>query len=138
MYSIFSQDWANALHDVINSDAHYRQVGKSWVGTVAMVMTEPDPAAGFPDGAAVELDLTQGVCNRVSICAPAEVVSGTALGAPLAVWREIVEQNHDPMIAVAKGKVKLLAGSLGLLMLHARAANALVACARRVPTTWSR
>jgi putative sterol carrier protein len=138
MHIIFTQSWADALREIINADEHYRQVGKSWVGKVSMVMSPAAPEAGFPDGAAIELDLTQGVCNSAAVCAPNEVVSGTAMGAPLEVWREIVEQNLDPMMAVARGKVKLLSGSLGLLMLHARAANALVACSRRVPTAWQR
>jgi putative sterol carrier protein len=138
MHIAFTQPWADALHEIINADEHYAQVGKSWVGSVAMVMTPPAPAVGFPDGGAIELDLAQGRCHGARACLPPDVVSGTSLGATLEVWRELVEQNQDPMIAVARGKVKLLAGSLGMLMLHARAANALVACSRKVPTLWTR
>jgi hypothetical protein len=39
---------------------------------------------------------------------------------------------------VARGKVKLTKGSLGTLMMNAKGAKALVACAQEIDTLWPR
>ncbi len=129
----FSSAWADALLTAINGDAVYRDAGKGWTNPVALVV---EPGAAVPHGAAVQVDLRAGECLRSEEVAIDAVSAPFVLSADLATWMEIVHGATDPLMAVARGKVKLIRGSLGTLMLHAKGAKALVACARHVDTLW--
>jgi putative sterol carrier protein len=129
----FSAAWARAFQAVINGDAEYGAAGQKWTNPVALIVL-PEP--GVPDGAAVQLDLRAGSCLSAEALAPAAVTAPFVLTSDLASWIDVVSGNTDPLLAVARGKLKLTSGSLGTLMLHAKAAKALVACAQRVDTEW--
>jgi putative sterol carrier protein len=129
----FSEAWAAAFRAAVNNDAAYRDAAKGWTNPVAMVIDEDaGPAAGM----AVQVDLKAGTCLS-AVALSAEAVSAPfVLSADLATWKEIVTGGSDPIMAVARGKVKLSRGSLGTLMLHAKGAKALVACAQKIDTLW--
>jgi hypothetical protein len=57
------------------------------------------------------------------------------LRGPYAVWKRLVRGELDPVMAVARGELRL-EGPLTTLMMHVSSARALVACAQRVPTTF--
>ena len=65
-----------------------------------------------------------------------DVSAPFVLTADLATWKEILGGGTDPIMAVARGKVKLTHGSLATLMMHSRGAKALVACAQKIDTLW--
>jgi putative sterol carrier protein len=117
----------------VNTDDTYRSTAKGWTNPVALVVT-PDTA--LPHGAAVQVNLVAGVCLSAESVLPAAVTAPFVLSADLATWKEIVAGAIDPIMAVARGKVKLAQGSLGTLMLHAKSAQALVACAQQIDTSW--
>jgi putative sterol carrier protein len=117
----------------VNTDDTYRSTAKGWTNPVALVVT-PDTA--LPHGAAVQVNLVAGVCLSAESVLPAAVTAPFVLSADLATWKEIVAGAIDPIMAVARGKVKLASGSLGTLMLHAKSAKALVACAQQIDTSW--
>jgi putative sterol carrier protein len=129
----FTPAWAEALLHAVNSDTTYRDAGKGWTNPVALVVA---PGDGMPGGAAVQVELAAGVCLSAESLAPDAVTAPFVLSADLATWKEIVAGATDPIMAVARGKVKLARGSLGTLMLHAKGAKALVACAQQIATDW--
>ncbi len=129
----FSAAWAAAFLTAVNDDPAYRDAAKGWTNPVAMVIAPGDgPAAGM----AVQVDLDAGTCLSAAALPAGDVSAPFVLSADLATWKEIVTGGSDPLMAVARGKVKLTHGSLGTLMLHARGAKALVACAQKIDTLW--
>lgn len=128
----FTQAWADAVRDCINDDVHYRTVAKDWSWPIALVL-ERVPEFGYANDAAVQFALNRGTCTAAVVVDPARLDAPFVLRARYAVWKRIVRGVTDPVIALILRQVTLH-GSLSTLMLHAGAAKALVACARRVPT----
>ncbi len=128
----FTAAWADAFRSVIESDDAYRNAAAKWTWPVALVLS-PAPEFGFPDAVAVELQLDRGRCHAAQVVAADAVTAPLALTAPYPVWKSIVRGELDPIAGVTRGKIAVR-GSLATLMMHARAATALVACAKAVPT----
>lgn len=129
----FSTAWADALLDAVNADTNYRDAGKAWTNPVALVV---EPGHGVTDGVAVQVDLQAGSCLRAESLHPTAVSAPFVLSADLPTWKDIVDGLRDPLSSVALGKVRLTRGSMGTLLLHARSAKALVACAQKIDTLW--
>ncbi len=129
----FSPAWADALRDAVNSDAGYRDAAAKWSNPVALIV---EPGDGVVEGAAVQIDLNAGACLRAEALAPDDVTATFVLSAGVASWQRIMAGELDPIAAVVKGEVRLTHGSLGTLMLHSRAAKALLQCARQIETVW--
>ena len=135
MHAAFSADWVAAWRDAIDTDAPYAAAANGWRDALALVCTA-DAAAGFPAGAAVQVALADGRCTAADARATDAVDAPFVLQASAATWRELIDGRLDPVAGVMFGKLKPVAGSLGILMQHAAGLKALVACARRVPTRW--
>lgn len=91
------------------------------------------PEFGYPDSVAVELSLDRGRCHAAEIRMADAVTAPIVLKAPYPIWKSVVQGELDPLLGVTRGKIAVK-GSLATLMMHAKAATALVACARAVPT----
>lgn len=129
----FSPAWASAFRDAVNADAVYRDAGAGWTNAVALVVS--DTGEPGTNGVAVEVDLRAGTCLTAAAIAPDTVRAPFVLSADADTWKEILD-GADPIMAIVRGRVKLTQGSLGTLMLHAKGAKALVACARTIDTLW--
>ncbi|MHB0950294.1 MAG: SCP2 sterol-binding domain-containing protein, partial [Gemmatimonadaceae bacterium] len=129
----FSQSWADALREILNADAGYHDASKNWRWLLALAM-DAEPALGFPEAVAVELDLVNGRCERAEARPAVAVRADYVLRGDLATWKSIVRDDVDAVSAVMTGTLKLAKGSLFSLMSHVSSARALVACARRVDT----
>ena len=129
----FSSAWADAFLIAVNRDAGYRDAAKGWTNPVALLV---EPGPGMADGAAVQVDLEAGTCLSAAAITPDAVTAPFVLAADLATWKDIVAGASDPIMAVVRGKVKLARGSLATLMVHAKGAKALVACAQQIDTLW--
>lgn len=129
----FSDAWAAAFRTAVNDDAGYRDAARGWTNPVAMVI---EASAGRASGMAVQVDLDAGTCLSAAALSADDVSAPFVLSADLATWKEIVTGGFDPIMAVARGKVKLARGSLATLMMHAKGAKALVACAQKIDTLW--
>jgi putative sterol carrier protein len=131
----FTTPWAEALCAAINSDESYRTAARGWTWPVALVLAA-DARLGFPEDVAIELQLDRGDCSGASVMSPVDVTAPFVLRADYATWKDVVLGVLDPLVAVTKGRVTLT-GKLTTLLLHARAAKAMVACAQRVPTQFA-
>lgn len=128
----FTTEWAAAFRDAIEADASYRDVAAKWTWPVALLM-HPAPELGYPHSVAVELTLDRGRCHEAVIRSQEELSAAIVLSAPYQVWKSVVKGELDPLVGVTRGKIAVK-GSLATLMMHAKAATALVVCARAVPT----
>lgn len=132
MHRPFSTAWADAFRDAIEADEPYKVAATKWTWPVALVLT-PAPEFGYPETVAVELTLDRGRCHSATILPRESVTAPFVLTAPYPVWKSVVKGELDPLVGVTRGKISVQ-GSLATLMLNARSATALVACARAVPT----
>ena len=128
----FTQPWADALCEALNGDAAYRDAAARWAWPLAMVL-EPTPALGYAEPVATELVLDHGTCRAATVLAPGAVTAPFVLRATYEVWKKVVRGELDPISAVVTGRIKLT-GAMMTLMMHTGAAQALLACASRVPT----
>ena len=128
----FTSEWASAMQAAINANVAYKEAAAKWTWPVALVV-DADPALGYPVAVAVELALDRGHCSGARLVPADQVAAEFVLRASLDTWRGLSTGLLDAVSAVSTGKVKLT-GSMMTLMMHAKAAKALVACARDVPT----
>lgn len=91
------------------------------------------PEFGYPDSVAVQLTLDRGRCHVAEIRPTDAVSASIILSAPYQIWKSVVKGELDPLLGVTRGSIAVK-GSLATLMMHAKAATALVACAKAVPT----
>lgn len=128
----FTPAWAVNLRDAINASDEYREAGRTWAWPLALVL-DPHPNLDYPDAVAVVLDLKDGICHRVT-CEPAVSVDAPfTVRGEYEVWKRVMLGQLDPIAAIVQGKLRLT-GSLGTVVRHVGAAQALVECATRVPT----
>ena len=132
MFRPFSPDWASAFKDAINADPTYGALAKNWTWPVALVM-DATPAYGFSHPVAVQLNFDRGVCSAAVVMPPHTVDATFVLRADYDTWKEVARDGLDPISAVSGGRIKFT-GPLGTLMMHAKAASALIGAARAVPT----
>lgn len=130
----FTPEWAAAFRAAIEDDHAYRETAARWTWPVALVL-DAAPEYGFAEPVALELTLDRGRCHRAEIRARDAVQAPIVLSAPYAVWKAIVRGELDPLAGVATGQVAVH-GAVMPLMLHPRAATALLSCARAVPTRY--
>lgn len=128
----FTPEWAAALRDAIEADTTYRELAAKWTWPVALVL-DAAPELGYTEPVAVELSLDRGRCHDAVIRHPDAVTAPFVLRAPYATWKLVMRGELDPLAGVTRGKIGVK-GSLATLMMHARSASALCACARAVPT----
>ena len=130
----FSLEWAESFRAAIDNDADYRIAAKGWTWPVALVLTAT-PELGYAEDIAVEFALDRGNCRSATILPASAVTAPFIFRADFPVWKQMAQGALDPILAVTRRQVTLT-GSLATLLLHAKAAKALVACAQRVPTTF--
>ncbi len=128
----FSAEWADALRSAINADDAHRAAATGWVWPVALVLTAT-PGFGYPEDVAIQLHLHRGDCAAVAVMSPSAVTAPFVLRADYTTWKEVVLGQLDPLLAITRRRV-VFTGAMTTLLLHAKAAKAMVACAQAVPT----
>jgi putative sterol carrier protein len=128
----FTPPWAEAVRDAINRSHTYRKAGAHWNAPVALVL-QAAPHLGFPHDVALLLHLRAGKCHSATVLpARDELRAEYVLRAPYPTWKALVRGQLEPGAALLRGRVHLTRGSLPRLVVHARAARALVRCAADV------
>ncbi len=134
----FSAEWAAALRRELESNADFRRAAAGWQGRLVL-QRNADPAAGAI-AAAVCLDLADGSCSEARPARTGDrreavfVIAGSR-----AAWRRVLAGGASPILALLRGRLKLVKGTIAGLTPLAAAAEQLVAAARRlesaVPST---
>ncbi len=132
MDTLFTPAWAQGWGDALNASDAYRMAAARWEGAVLMDVLA-DPAHGLAQDTAVFLDLWHGSCRVARLAEPEDRAQARfVLRGPLAVWLQVLSGEMAPTTAILRGKIALAKGSLGGLLPHVAAANALVEVARTV------
>lgn len=130
----FSPEWADALCAAINASESYRATAARWSWPVAFIV-ERDAEHGFAHDLAVVLTIEKGHCAGVKIVDGKHARASFLFRAPYERWKRIARGELDPIIGVVKGEIGMT-GSMSALMLHSRAAKALVEVLRTIPTAF--
>jgi putative sterol carrier protein len=131
-HEVFTHDWAVAWGEAIRASDAYRTAAQRWQWPMVITMTF-DPELGLPDRS-VFLDLFEGDCREarsateIDRAAVPFVISGD-----FHAWKEVLERDLDPILALMTGKLKLAKGSLAALIPYVTSARELVAAAAQVP-----
>ena len=131
---IFTEAWAVAYREAINSSSRYHSVSKGWeAGPLAFIMYAA-PAHGFEQPSAVLLDLHRGVCR--SACAltipEARLQSSFVLEGNYEDWIKVLTGQAQPIPMIVRNKLALTKGSMLRLLPFAQSAQELVHCAQKI------
>ena len=130
----FTQPWADAFCEAINSDPRYAAAAQGWRSPVAFILDRV-PEHGYPEDVAVELVLEDGRCRGARAVRAADVTAPFRLRGNFRVWKRISRGELDPVTAVMKRELAF-SGAIMTLMLHTGWARALVECVRAVDSIY--
>lgn len=137
---IFTGPWARTWGEELRRSDLYRSTAAGWEGSVLMVL-EAGGGLELAEDRPVLLDLWHGECRDARAASAADREAAPfILTAGAAVWKRLLNGDLDPLFAVMAGKLKLARGNVAQLLPYARAAQEMVAAARRIdacyPTGW--
>jgi putative sterol carrier protein len=128
----FTDEFAQAYKDEINNSEAYRQAGKGWKWTVALI-AEAEPDKNFPESKAMYLDLFDGQAREVKLVSPEEASKcDFVISAPYSRWKQVMKKELDPTRGMMQGKLKLR-GDLPTIIRYQKAAREMVECVARLP-----
>jgi ribonucleoside-diphosphate reductase beta chain len=116
--ALFSEEWASAWRDALNSSSEYRESASSW--RWPLVVVAEDVASWY-------LDLYEGECRSIRPATAAD--RGTAdyvIAGPLAAWAEVLHSTAAPLVAIMQGSLKLERGSVVKLGRYTAAAKSML------------
>ncbi|MEM7049626.1 MAG: SCP2 sterol-binding domain-containing protein [Acidobacteriota bacterium] len=125
---VFSQAWIAEWGDELNSSDAYRAAAAAWEGSILFIMALPtgEERLAF-------LDLWHGDCRAARVASQQDTGDAAfILRATDHDWQRVLSGDIEPIWAMMSGKLKLERGRTAQLVPHAKAAQELVAAARRV------
>lgn len=130
-YEVFSEAWLAAWAQRINRSAAYQQAARAWEWPLILELEEERG-----DARRIYLDLWRGACRTARAAHETDYANTPyVLRATRAHWQQTLNGELDPLLAIARGKIKLQKGSLFALARYSNAAKQLVAAAREVEVT---
>ncbi len=131
---LFSEEWAQAYQQAINSNPNYYKASRGWEnGPLAFIM-RASPRDGYPSGSAVLLDLHKGECRAAHHVPVEEALSRAeyVIEGDYPSWMGVLAGHTSPLMLIIRGKLRLRKGSLSKLMPFTQSAQELVASAQRI------
>ncbi len=131
---LFSEEWALAYHEAINSSAAYRNVSRRWeAGSLAFVI-HSSPRNGFARPAAVLLDLYRGECRSAHSLPVDQAIRQAAfvIEGDYGNWMKMLNGESDPLKMLMRGSLRLSKGSMLRLIPFTQSAQELVHSAQRI------
>ncbi len=134
-YRAFSDEWAEAYRNEINSSEAYRQAGKGWRWKVGLVV-EAEPDKNWPEAKGLVMDLFEGEAREIRVVSADEARQcDFAITAPYSRWKEVATERLDATRGMLQGKLKLK-GDLPTIVRYTKASQELTKCTTRVPVIW--
>ena len=123
MLEVFSAPWAAQCAEAIRASAAYRLAAAAWEGDLVFRMNRDAPA----EPRAVYFDLWHGECRDVRLASVEDQASARFLieGAE-DVWRQVLEGQLAPLLALMTGRLKLSRGRVADLAPYATSARELL------------
>jgi putative sterol carrier protein len=133
---LFTLEWALAWRDEILANPTLKAVAGNWVWPLVLIM-KADPELGLECDRSVYLDLYQGVCRAARLATPDDLEQAPyLLSADPRTWKQVLDRRLEPLVGVMRGKLRLVKGSVAVVLPHVRAAMELVEAAIRVETSY--
>ncbi len=133
-YRFPSEEYVQAVMDVLNNDEQYAEIAKNWEGDI-LFLIEPDKgieSAGFP--MTLYFDLWHGKCREVRVIDPeVEEVPDAAytLIAPQANYLRVLRGELHPMQAMVTRRLKV-EGSMAYMLRNVPTVLSFVRCCSSV------
>lgn len=126
-YKFPSPEWVKAFEEQINSSDAYANAAKTWEGDITLIIE---------GGPAIYLDLWHGKCRAAEyLTDPNAKNPEFKITGDLEKWKKVLAGKLDPVQGMVTRQLKL-DGNLVKIMKNVKAAQELVRCATRVPTTF--
>lgn len=131
---LFSEEWALAFHEAINNNPQYKAASLGWTAGALAFVIKASPKDGWPDAAAVIMDLYKGECRSAHSMPPEQAVkqSEFAIEGDYPTWMRVLSGKDQPLMLLMRGKLSLRKGSMLKLMPYARSAQELVKSAQNI------
>jgi putative sterol carrier protein len=135
-FSFPSTEWVTACGAAIDGSPAYQAAAADWTyGPVALVV-RPAPALGLAAPVALWLDLDRGRCRGARLVSAAEAAAASfEITAAYETWKAVLRRELAPVAGIMRGLL-VLRGSLGIVVRNIGTAEALVAAATTVPTSF--
>lgn len=107
-YIVLTPEWVSEFEKKIQGDDRYKQVAKTWEGSVTLVF-KADPEAGLDKDLFVLMDLWHGECRSVKIV-PSEIGRNGdyVLEAEYGRWKRVLKKELNVVKELATNKLKLV------------------------------
>ncbi len=132
-YVMGSPEWVAAFEKKIQEDDHYKEVAKTWEGSVVIHILG-DPELGLEDDIYMFMDLWHGDCRFVRLVPREAGENGDyVLTGGFERWESVLKGELDVVKAMMQGKIKLK-GSLPAIVRYVKASIRLVELAAQIET----
>jgi len=134
-YEPYSDEWAQAYKDEINSSPVYKQAAAGWEGTVGLVvLAEPDK--NVPEDRGIFMDLWHGEARDIKIVSRDEAEQAQfVITGPYSRWKAVAKKELDATKGIMLGQLKLK-GDFPTLVRYTKASQEMTECTTRVPVNW--
>ena len=125
-YIVLSPEWASEVEEKIQNDGRYKEVAKTWEGSVTLVF-KADSASGPDADLFVFMDLWHGQCHSVKIV-PGEIGRNAdyVLEAKYKRWKRVLKKDLNVVKEIATNQLKLVPFNLKKAAKLAAAAQAAI------------
>ena len=132
-YVLGTPEWVAAFEKLIQEDAQYKEVAKTWEGSVVIHILA-NPANGLNKDIYLFMDLWHGDCRFVKLV-PREAgeKADFVLTGEFERWQAVMKKELDVVKAMMQGKVKLK-GSLPTIVRYVKASIRLTDLSAQVNT----
>jgi putative sterol carrier protein len=125
---VFSEQWAQAFAEEINTNEAHRQAAMGWEWPLILQMKNGD------NEKSVFLDLQNGECKFAKVADQNDSDAAEfIISASSDSWQKILNKELDPMLAVMTKKLELKKGNVGTLLKYVEAAKELIKSATKIP-----
>ena len=125
---LFSQEWAQAAGQNLQTSTGYQKAAATWEGTMIFANSSQTNSNAF-------FDLWHGECCAARLATPTDLENAAyIISADASTWEQVLTGKLEPIAALLRGKLKLSKGNLAVLVRYVPAAKELVLCAANVPT----
>jgi len=107
-YIVLSPEWASEVEEKIQNDGRYKEVAKTWEGSVTLVF-KADSASGLDADLFVFMDLWHGQCHSAKIV-PSEIGRSAdyVLEAKYKRWKRVLKKDLNVVKEIATNQLKLV------------------------------
>lgn len=133
---VFTDDWAQAWKNALNSSAAYRAQAETWEWPLVLVM-EADPDEHVPETRGVYVALYHGQCLEARMATAADLQEAPyVISADPYTWREVMEGTLEAISGIMRGRLVLTRGNMVVLARYVGAASELVHAAAGIESVF--